>query len=226
MHCGYYHSNPWAAESDSTSKIAASNLPVVGGHEIFGTIAKVGPDAEGLVSDDIASLDVGAKRIVYHWLGCSNCTDQEKDNLCGAQQRLVTLRHGGLDGNVVVPHPKCLIDPGDLDPTVACTFGCAGVTAISAVSKILPVPADDPVLLIGAGGVELATISALRAYGHRNIISVGIGDDKLAAASKAGATTVINSSQGDPAKAITEACGGPVLSVVDFVNNSEATAIP
>ena len=96
---------------------------------------------------------------------------------------------------------------------------------MSAVSNIMPLPPDEPVLLIGAGGVGLAAISMLKAYGHQNIISVDIGDDKLASASKAGATKVINSSQGDPAKAITEAVGGPVLSVIDFVNSTKTATM-
>ena len=125
----------------------------------------------------------------------------------------------------MVPHSKYLVDLGDLDPAVACTFGCAGVTTMSAVSKIMPLPPDDPVLLIGAGGVGLAAISVLTALGHRNIVSVDIGDDKLEAASKAGASQTINSSRGDAAEAIRQAVGGPVLSVIDFVNNSKTASM-
>jgi alcohol dehydrogenase/propanol-preferring alcohol dehydrogenase len=194
-------------------------LPVAGGHEIFGTVARLGPDAK--------DVQIGSPQIVYPWLGCASCTrcKQELDNLCAAQRGLGTIQNGGLAEYVVVPHPKYLVDPGDLDPAVACTFGCAGITTMSAVSKIMPLPADDPVLLIGAGGVGLAAISMLKAYGHRNIISVDIGDDKLAAATQAGATQVINSSHGDPAQAILKAVGGPLLSVIDFVNNSKTAAM-
>jgi alcohol dehydrogenase/propanol-preferring alcohol dehydrogenase len=194
-------------------------LPVAGGHEIFGKVAKVGPDA--------GDVQVGSPEIVYPWLGCASCTrcKQGLDNLCAAQRGLGTVQNGGMAEYVVVPHPKYLVDPGNLDPAVACTFGCAGITTMSAVSKIMPLPPDDPVLLIGAGGVGLAAISMLKAYGHQNIISVDIGDDKLAAATQAGATQVINSSRGDPAQAILKAVGGPVLSVIDFVNNSKTAAM-
>lgn len=65
----------------------------------------------------------------------------------------------------------------------------------------------------------------LRAYGHQNIVSVDIGDDKLASATAAGATQFINSSRGEPAKPIKEAVGDPVLSVIDSVNNSKTATM-
>ena len=196
-------------------------LPVAGGHEILGTIAKLGPDAAG------SHLQIGSSQIVYPWLGCGKCTrcKQEEDNLCAAQVGLGTLKNGGFADYVVVPHPKYLVELGDLDPAIACTFSCAGVTTLSSIDKLMPLPPDEPVLLIGAGGVGLSAISMLRAYGHKNIISVDISDDKLATATKAGATKVVNSSCQDPSKAILEATGGPVIAVIDFVNNSKTAAM-
>ncbi|KAH7134502.1 alcohol dehydrogenase [Dactylonectria estremocensis] len=189
-------------------------LPVALGHEILGEVAAVGPDV-GFVS-------IGSRQIVYPWLGCGSCTRciQEEDNLCAAQKGLGTLQNGGFAEFVVVPHPKYLIDLGHLDPAVACTYGCAGITTLSAVSKVMPLPPDEPVLLIGAGGLGLAAISVLQAFGHKFIVTADINDKSLAAATAAGATRTVNTSGSCPSKDILAATNGPVLAVIDFVNNS------
>lgn len=192
-------------------------LPIALGHEILGEVAAVGPDAE--------PIPIGSRQIVYPWLGCGSCTrcGQEEDNLCAAQRGLGTLQNGGFAEYVLVPHAKYLVELGGLDPAVASTFGCSGITTFSAVSKVLPLPPDEPVLLIGAGGLGLAAISVLKAFGHRSIVSVDISDANLAAASAAGASKTVNSSGSSAADAILAATNGPVIAVIDFVNNG-ATA--
>jgi len=194
-------------------------LPVAMGHEILGDIVKAGPDA--------GEQPVGARRVVYPWLGCGDCRRcaQEEDNMCTAQRSLGIVQNGGYAEYVLIPEPRYLVDPGDVDPAVASTFGCSGITALNAVSKIMPLDPEEPVVLVGAGGLGLAAISILKAYGHKKIISVDIGDDKLEAAKKTGATAVVNSIGTDPAKDIMTAAGGPVLAVIDFVNISKTAGM-
>jgi propanol-preferring alcohol dehydrogenase len=189
-------------------------LPVALGHEILGEVAALGPDAE--------SPALGSRQIVYPWLGCGSCTrcSQEDDNLCAAQKGLGTLRNGGFAEYVVVPHPKYLVDLGDVDPAVASTFGCSGITTLSAVSKIMPLPPDEPVLLIGAGGLGLAAIAVLKSFGHKFIVSADISDEKLAAATAAGATKTVNTSGASASEDILAATNGPIIAVIDFVNSS------
>jgi propanol-preferring alcohol dehydrogenase len=194
-------------------------LPIALGHEILGEVAAVGPDA--------GSIAVKSRQIIYPWLGCGSCTrcTQEEDNLCAAQKGLGTLQNGGFAEYVVVPHPKYLVDLGDLDPAVACTFGCSGITTLSAVSKVMPLPPDEPVLLIGAGGLGLAAISVLKAFGHKSIVSADINDEKLTAAKAAGATKTVNTSGSSAAEDILAATNGPVIAVIDFVNSSSTAKL-
>ena len=189
-------------------------LPIALGHEILGEVTSVG--------SEVNSISIGSKQIIYPWLGCGFCTRcrQEEDNLCAAQRGLGTLRNGGFGEYVVVPHPKYLIDLGDLDPAVACTFGCSGITTLSAVSKVMPLPADEPVLLIGAGGLGLAAISVLRAFGHQNIVVADISEEKLTTAIATGATKTVNTSSDSAAEDILAATNGPVIAVIDFVNSA------
>ena len=195
-------------------------LPVAMGHEILGEVAEVGPEVG-------SALVIGSQQVVYPCLGCGSCTrcSQGEDNLCTAQRGLGTVRDGGFAEYAMVPHPKYLFELGELDPAVACTFGCSGITTLSAVSKVMPLPPDEPVLLIGAGGLGLAAISMLKAYGHKAIVSVDIDDEKVAVAAAAGATQTVNSSRPDAAEAILTATGGPVIAVIDFVNSSKTAAM-
>jgi len=226
-HCGVCHSDVhfWEGYFDmgGGKKLQMADrgakLPFAHGHEILGNIVKAGPDA--------GEQPAGARRMVYPWLGCGKCRRcaREEDNMCANQRSLGAVQNGGFAEYVLVPEPKYLVDPGDLDPAVACTFSCSGITTLNAVTKLMPMDPEEPVVLIGAGGLGLAAISVLKSYGHKNIISVDLGDDKLEAAKKAGATAVVNSSGANPAKDIIAAAEGPVLAVIDFVNISKTAAM-
>lgn len=221
-HCGVCHSDLhfWKGEYDmgggQIMRLAdrGVELPRAPGHEIAGRVVAVGPDVSGAAS----GVAVGDRRVVYPWIGCGECPAclAEEDNLCPAQRSIGVARHGGFSSHVLVPHPRYLVDPGELDLAVACTFACSGLTTHSAVSKIMPLDPDRPVVLIGAGGVGLAAIAMLKAFGHRAIFSVDLNPDKLALARAAGAVA-IEGGEGAGAR-ILAACGGPVPAAIDFVN--------
>jgi len=124
---------------------------------------------------------------------------------------------------VVAPHPRHLVDPGTLDPALAATYACSGITVYSAIRKVMPLPPDEPVVLVGAGGLGLSAVAVLRALGHRNIISVDVDAAKRAAALAAGASKVVDGSGDGVTAAIVAAADGPVPAVIDLVNGT-ATA--
>jgi alcohol dehydrogenase, propanol-preferring len=156
---------------------------------------------------------------------CRRCQDGD-DNLCLAQKSRGVHVDGGFAQYVTVPHPKYLVDYGDLDPAVACTYGCSGLTVLSSLSKLMPLKPQDPVLLIGAGGLGLAAVALLKGLGHKAIISADIDADKRKAALDAGATAVVDSRGGEDAvKAVIEAAGEPVFGVLDFVNNTQTAEL-
>jgi alcohol dehydrogenase/propanol-preferring alcohol dehydrogenase len=224
-HCGVCHSDLhfWEGYYDLGSgkrmllRDRGVTLPRAIGHEILGRVAKLGPDAEGVA--------VGDRRIVYPWVGCGHCRRCRvgEDNLCVAQRSLGVMQDGGFGSHVVVPHARYLVDPGDVDPAVAATFGCSGITVLNGIRKVMPLEPSDPIVLVGAGGLGLAAIGMLRALGHEAIVSIDISAEKRAAASAAGATAVVDGNGPDVTAAILAAAGGPVLGAIDFVNGS-ATA--
>jgi alcohol dehydrogenase/propanol-preferring alcohol dehydrogenase len=227
-HCGVCHSDLhiWDGYYDvgggqkMSLKDRGVTLPLAMGHEIIGRVVKLGPDATGVKPGDI--------RIVYPWLGCGKCDKclAEEDNMCTVAARsLGVYQNGGYGTHVVAPHPRHLVDPGTLDPAVAATYACSGITVYSAIKKTMPLPANEAIVLVGAGGLGLNAIAVLKAMKHQNIITVDISPEKREAALKAGAHKVVDGS-GDGAEVtqrIIDAAGGPVLAVVDLVNGT-ATA--
>lgn len=224
-HCGVCHSDLhfWEGVYDLGGgkkmllRDRGVTLPRALGHEILGRVARLGPDASG--------VSVGDRRIVYPWIGCGKCRRCRvgEDNLCAAQSSLGVMQDGGFASHVVVPHSRYLVDPGDVDPAVASTFGCSGITVLSAIKKVMPLEPGDPIVLVGAGGLGLAAIAMLLALGHEAIISVDISAEKREAALANGATIAVDGNGPDVTAAIIAAAGGPVLAVIDFVNGS-ATA--
>ena len=122
--------------------------------------------------------------------------------------------------HVIAPEVRHLIDPGALDPALAATYACSGITVYSAIAKLMPAPPDDPIVLIGAGGLGLSAIAVLRALGHRAIVSVDLDPAKRAAAEAAGAMASIDGAGADVAARIIAACDGPVRGVIDMVNGT------
>jgi alcohol dehydrogenase/propanol-preferring alcohol dehydrogenase len=87
----------------------------------------------------------------------------------------------------------------------------------------MPISPDEPIVLVGAGGLGMNAIAVLKAMKHRNIISVDVSAEKRDAALNAGATKAVDGSGEGVAQRIIEAAGGPVLAVIDLVNGT-ATA--
>lgn len=204
--------------------LRGATLPRAIGHEILGTVAEYGPD----VSDaDQKACPVGSSRAVYPWVGCQNCRRcaDGDDNLCLKQRTRGTLEHGGFAQYITIPHAKYLVDHDGVNPSVACTYGCSGLTVLSAIQKLGKLKPQDPILLIGAGGLGLQAISVLKALGHEKIISADITEDKRQAALKAGATATVDSSAAEPANAVIEAAGEPVYGAIDFVNNKQTAEL-
>ena len=224
-HCGVCHSDLhiWEGSYDLGGgrqmllKDRGMTLPIAMGHEIVGRVAKLGPDAKG--------VSVGDLRIVFPWVGCGHCPAcrAEHDNMCPQGRALGVFQTGGYATHVVAPHPRHLVDPGTLDPALAATYACSGITVYSAIRKVMPLPPDEPVVLVGAGGLGLSAVAVLRALGHRNIISVDVDAAKRAAALAAGASKVVDGSGDGVTAAIVAAADGPVPAVIDLVNGT-ATA--
>lgn len=230
-HCGVCHSDLhfWegfyelgGSRGRVSMKESGIELPRAVGHEILGDVVALGPDAEA------QGVKVGDTRIIFPWIGCNKPTcarcQDEDDNLCENQVTLGMIKDGGFASHVVVPHVKYLVDPGDVNPAVACTFGCSGITVLSSIRKLMPMRPEDPIVLIGAGGLGLQAITMLRALGHKAIISVDLTEDKRAAAEGAGAKYICGNGE-EVKRKVVEMAGKPILGTIDFVNGSSTAQL-
>lgn len=226
-HCGVCHSDLhfWKGEYNmghgKMLRITdrGVTLPRAPGHEVVGRVVACGPLAVGVKKGDL--------RIVYPWIGCGECERcrEGEDNMCARQASIGVVRHGGFSSHVLVPHSRYLVDPGAVDPAVASTYACSGITVLSAIRKLQLKNPDSPVLLIGAGGLGHSAIAMLVALGHRRIVVIEIDEAKRRSALEAGATVALDGTADDLAAQLARAVGGPLLHAMDFVNNSKTSRL-
>jgi 5-exo-hydroxycamphor dehydrogenase len=89
------------------------------------------------------------------------------------------------------PENPCYRIPAGTDPEAVIAFGCAMPTALGGMDRLGAVDAGQSVLVQGSGPVGLSA-TLLAALGEAaQVIVIGAPDDRLAAASRLGASTVI-----------------------------------
>ncbi len=195
------------------------SLPATLGHEPFGTVIATGPDAE--------NIPLGCDRLVYPWTGCGGCARCREglDNYCMAPRMIGIQRRGGYADHLIVPHPRYLIDASGIDPVWAATLSCSGLSTYSAVSKLSPIPRDEWIAVMGAGGLGLSVISVLRALGHERVVALDIDPVKLTEATKTGAASTLNSRDTDASSKLKEITGGALYGAVDFVGSADTAQL-
>ena len=225
-HCGVCHSDLHLqdgyydlGDGQQLDLSKGLGLPRVLGHEIAGTVVALGSDAKG--------VQLGAKRVVYPWLGCGQCSTciRGDQHLCPKPQAIGVHRDGGFADHVLVRHPDVLLDYGRLPEAQACTYACAGVTAYSALKKAAPLHAGDALLIIGAGGVGLSAIRlAKRLYPEATLIVAEVDAGKWELAQQAGAAEVIDPRTEGGVRALVKQTQGGVARAVDFVGAGQSFA--
>lgn len=186
-------------------------LPRTLGHEIVGEVVAVGADA--------GDVDIGSRWVIYPWIGCGRCSlcQAGEEHLCAQPRALGTSADGGFSDHVVVPHPRYLVDYGDVPVDVACTYACSGLTAFSALRKAGPITANDPILIIGAGGVGQSAIRLCTAMHGVAPTVADIDPAKRDAALAAGAGRAVDPNDPDIRRPLLKDTGGGFAAVIDFV---------
>lgn len=190
-------------------------LPFTMGHEIVGEVVAVGPDAR-----DVA---VGTRGIVYPWIGDGTCPIclSGHELQCPNPRTLGTRRNGGYSDRVIVPHPRYIVPYGNLDPALAATCACSGLTAWGALKKLPEMSADDTVVIVGAGGVGLAAVGLAAGLTPARIVVADISADKREAALAAGAAVALDPKAADAKALMVAGRSKPPLAAIDFVGSPE-----
>lgn len=194
-------------------------LPRTPGHEIVGRVQAAGPEAGSVPTDK--------NFLVYPWIGCRKCVacSEGNEHLC-AQPRFLGLQcDGGFSDHVVIPHPKYLIDIGEIDPSDAAPYACSGLTTYSALKKAGSVVKRSEVVIIGAGGLGLMCIHLLKLMGGKGAVAIDIDQKKRQAATDAGALVAIDGKAKDLRAQIQAAVPGGVHVVIDLVGSAETASV-
>jgi propanol-preferring alcohol dehydrogenase len=185
--------------------------PFTTGHEPFGVVQAVGPEARGVA--------VGDRRIVYPWIGCGRCEvcAEGNDHLCLAARFVGVIKPGAYATHLLVPDARYLVDAGGIDDAWAATLACSGLTVHSAISKLPALAPRHWVAVLGCGGLGLTAIAMLKARGVERVIACDVDAGKLEQARRLGAAAVLDT-RGDDAVARLKAATGDALGgALDFV---------
>jgi D-arabinose 1-dehydrogenase-like Zn-dependent alcohol dehydrogenase len=191
-------------------------LPLTMGHETAGTVEAIGPDVDG--------VRVGQRVSVYPWLGCGECDAcaMGEEQNCPNQRTLGIYQAGGYSTHLLVPDAKYCLDIGDLSPDVAALYGCSGITTYRAIRTIdSPVLRDEPILVIGAGGLGLMALTVLKGFDAYGAIVADIDPAKREAALAAGAIAAIDPLAPDAVDQVRAASpsGRGLRAAIDLVGN-------
>jgi L-gulonate 5-dehydrogenase len=194
----YQGKNPYAA------------YPIIGGHEICGTIAEVGQNTRG--------LQPGQLVVVEPFLACGQCYPCRigKSNCCANLRILGVHQAGGYADLVVAPAMNIHLVPAGLSPVLA-SFTEPIAIGVQACRRG-QLKSGEYVLILGAGPIGLALIEVARAQEARPVV-VDVNEARLEFAKKLGAEVlkadenlvqhVLDQTRGEGAPIVMEATGNP-----------------
>jgi D-arabinose 1-dehydrogenase-like Zn-dependent alcohol dehydrogenase len=133
------------------------HLPFTMGHEIAGEVVALGLQVSG--------VKVGDKVVAYPRIGCGECAVCRKGEelLCLNPRTLGTRRAGGYATHVIVPNGRYLLPHDGVPQSLAATYTCSGITALSALKKTRGhLGVDDHLVIICAGASAAAQCTSRR----------------------------------------------------------------
>jgi uncharacterized zinc-type alcohol dehydrogenase-like protein len=189
-YCGLCHSDVHATRGEW----GGTTWPLVPGHEIVGTVRRVG----SAVVDFAAGDRVGVGCVVDSCRTCESCLDgleQYCENGMTGTYGAIDRRNGdsvtqgGYSSSIVVDRRYVVRVPEALDPAAAAPLLCAGVTTFSPL-RHFGVEEGDVVGVVGLGGLGHMAVKLARAMGAKVVVFT-TSDAKVAAALELGADEVV-----------------------------------
>ncbi|HWX17515.1 MAG TPA: zinc-binding dehydrogenase [Chthoniobacterales bacterium] len=181
------------------------NLPLTLGHEVAGTVERVGADD--------ANLAPGDRVCVHYLVHCGTCEFCVRglEQFCRSVQMIGKHRDGGYAEFIKVPARNAFALPDEISFEVGAIMMCSSATALHALNKAR-LKSGDSVAIFGFGGLGFSALQLARALGCGNVYVVEINPAKLASAEKMGAVP-IDAKASDPVEQIRNATGGEGVDV-------------
>jgi NAD+-dependent secondary alcohol dehydrogenase Adh1 len=192
-------------------------LPYTPGHENAGWVHEVGPA--------VTSVEVGDTVIVHPFITCGLCAACRSGNdmHCENGSFPGIDRDGGFADLLKTSARSVVKLDAGMDPKDIAALADAGLTAIHAVKKAVPVlESGTRAVVIGAGGLGHIGIQCLRAMTPTEIIVVDPSEPALALARELGADHTIQVDGGhvDKVRELTDGRGAEAI--IDFVGEKGA----
>ena len=192
-------------------------LPYTPGHENAGWVHEVG--------SGVSHVEVGDTVIVHPYISCGLCGPCRRgdDMHCWSGSFPGIDRDGGF-ADLLLTSARSVVklDPS-LEPRDIAALADAGLTAIHAVKKAIPVlGAGTRAVVIGAGGLGHIGIQCLKAYTPAEIIVIDPSQRALELAREVGADQVVrvDGSQVEMVRELTDGLGAEAI--IDFVGEKGA----
>jgi NAD+-dependent secondary alcohol dehydrogenase Adh1 len=192
-------------------------LPYTPGHENAGWVHEIG--------SAVTNVEVGDTVIVHPYISCGLClpcrVGDDMHCLNGAFPGIDS--DGGFADFLKTSARSVVKLDKSLEPKDIAALADAGLTAIHAVKKAVPVlGAGTRVVVIGAGGLGHIGIQCLKAYTPAEVIVIDPSEKALALAGEMGAdqTVKVDGTQVDTIKEMTDGLGAEAI--IDFVGEKGA----
>lgn len=198
-------------------------LPMALGHEAAGVVEALG--------EGVTDLAIGDHVVMVFMPSCGHCDPcaEGRPALCepgaaanGRGELLTGGRRLHHDGETLNHHLGCSafadravvsrrslvkIDPA-LSFAEAALFGCAVLTGVGAVVNTARIRAGQSAVVVGLGGVGLASVLGALASGASPVIAVDLSEDKLALARSLGPVQTVNAADPDAVDRVRTLTGG------------------
>ena len=204
-------------------------LPAVPGHEAAGIVEAVGSEVRTVKPGDavVTCLSAYCGQCEFCVTGrMSLCLGGDTRRAPGAPARLSRsdgsavnqmLNLSAFAEQMLIHEHACVKINPDLPLDRAAIIGCAVTTGAGTIFNACKVTPGETVVVVGCGGVGLATINAAKIAGAGRIIAADPIPEKRALAMKLGATDVIDATAEGAAATIIEMTKGGVDHAIEAV---------
>lgn len=169
-------------------------LPMTLGHEVAGTVERVGTD--------VTRIKVGDRVCVHYMATCGDCEycNRGTEQFCTTGQMIGKYRDGGYAEYILMPARSVFALPDEIPFEQGAVMMCSSSTSLHAINKARLQPGET-VAVFGVGGLGMSAVQLARAYGASQVYAVDINPLKLEMAEKFGAIP-INAKETDPVEEI------------------------
>jgi S-(hydroxymethyl)glutathione dehydrogenase/alcohol dehydrogenase len=212
-------------------------LPAVPGHEAAGIVEAVGSEVRTVKIGDAVVTCLSA--FCGHCEFCvtgrmSLCVSGDTKRTADQAPRLTRpdgstvnqmLNLSAFAEQMLIHEHACVRINPEMPLDRAAVIGCAVTTGAGTIFNACKVTPGETVVVVGCGGVGLATINAAKIAGAGRIIAADPVPEKRALAMKLGATDVVDALANDAAGQIIEMTRGGVDHAIEAVGRPASAAL-